>query len=206
MIDHEKAYALIEPFEGTVPWMYLDTEGYVTCGIGNLLATPQVALPLPWIWRRDKTSLNQGRAEPDEVDISDEWARVHGAVKGMAAGAYRPLTTMVLPQSEIMRLFGKRVDEFETSLQKQLPEFSAWPEPAQLAVLDMAFNLGVGAFTPGHRKCWPKLTAALQRQDWPAAIVHCHRPQSRVARNERTKELFREAWAQAGVVPERPIT
>ena len=44
MIDKAKAEALIEPFEGTVPHMYLDSNGYVTVGIGNLLATPQTAM------------------------------------------------------------------------------------------------------------------------------------------------------------------
>jgi len=190
MIDHAKALALIEPFEGSVPHMYLDEYGYVTVGIGNLLATPQVAIALTWLWRDPKRRTSD---EPGEVEISDEWARVHGAVPGLLANTYRSLTTMELHPAEIRRLFNRRVDQFETSLQHLFPTFAVWPEPAQLATLDMIFQLGPGAFTEGHRKFWPRLTAALRSQDWRAAAEHSHRPQSREARNEAIRGLYLQA-------------
>jgi GH24 family phage-related lysozyme (muramidase) len=189
VIDHEKAWQLIEPFEGTIPHMYLDTRGYVTVGVGNLLATPQTAIALAWQWRE------KGRGgEPDNVEVADEWTRVHGSLAGLTASAYRPITSMELPASEIRRLFGRRVDEFETTLQHHFPEFSIWPEPAQLATLDMAFNLGAGALP----RDWPNLTAALRRKDWQAAAQHAHRPQSRPDRNATTQGLFVRAAQTAG--------
>lgn len=180
MIDHEKALALIGPFEGSVSHMYLDTNGYVTVGIGNLLATPQTAIALNWIWR------DQRGGEPNEMEIADEWTRVHTAVRGFAAESYRRLTTMELIDYEIRRLFAKRVDEFETSLQHLFPSFAAWPEPAQLAVLDIAFNVGVGNLM----RHFPHLCAALLEQDWRGAAEHSHRAQSRDARNVAVRELF----------------
>lgn len=187
MIDHKRAQDLIEPFEGRIPHMYLDSEGYVTTGVGNLLATAQAAIALVWNWRDQE-------GEPGEVEISDEWQRVHRAVAGMDAHVYRRLTTMDLVDSEITRLFNRRVDEFETSLQHAFPAFAAWPEPAQLAVLDMAFNLGAAALA----NRWPKLKACLLRQDWINAAANCHRPQSREARNLVVRNLFFEA---AGAPP-----
>jgi GH24 family phage-related lysozyme (muramidase) len=194
VIDKAKALALIEPFEGTVPWMYLDVNGYVTVGIGNLLASPHVATTLVWDRRG-------GGVEPDEVEVVDEWERVHRAVRGLPAIQYKRLTTMELHPSEIARLFGRRVDEFETSLQHLFPGFAGWPEPAQLATLDMAFNLGAGALP----RDWPNLTAALRAQDWRAAAAQSHRPQSRPARNAAVLELFVDA-GRAGAVPTSEIT
>jgi GH24 family phage-related lysozyme (muramidase) len=184
MIDHRKVYDLVEPFEGTVPHMYLDVNGYVTVGVGNLLATPQTAIALAWLWA-DKTR----NSEPNEVEIADEWSRVKGAVEGLRADAYRPLTTMRLHELEIRRLFNKRVDEFETTLQHHFPAFAAWPEPAQLATMDMAFNLGAGALP---RK-WPHLSEALRAQDWRAAAEHSHRSDARAARNVAVRSLFMQA-------------
>jgi GH24 family phage-related lysozyme (muramidase) len=186
MIDHDRARALIEPFEGNVPHMYLDTHGYVTVGVGNLLATPQTAIPLVWLWRDPKRRQHE---EPGEFDISDEWMRVHGCTPGLTASSYRPVTSMELHPAEIRRLFSRRVDEFETSLQHHFPEFAAWPEAAQLATLDMAFNLGAGALP---RK-WPNLSAALHAQNWREAAHQSHRPESRPARNQAIGNLYLQA-------------
>lgn len=191
----ERARRLIGDFEGTVPHMYLDTTGHVTVGIGCLLATPQVAIALVWQWR------SGAGGEPGPVEISDEWLRVHGAVAGMRADAYRPLTRMELLPSEVDRLFRRRLDQTIEVLAQAYPLWPEWPLEAQLAALDMAFNLGPYAVP---RK-WPRLSAALRAMDWRAAAEHSHRPQSRDRRNEAVRELFEEA-AVAGVVPAREIT
>jgi GH24 family phage-related lysozyme (muramidase) len=183
MIDHDEAHALIAPFEGTVPFMYLDTHGYVTVGVGNLLATPQTAIALNWQFR------GRTDAEPNEVEIADEWARVHSAVPGLMTAAYKHLTTMELVDYEIRRLFNRRIDEFETSLQHLFPAFAVWPEPAQLAALDVVFNVGIGNL----QRDFPHLCAALLEQDWREAAEHSHRRESRDARNEAVRKLFEEA-------------
>ncbi len=193
-MDYAKALAIIGPFEGRIPWMYLDVNGYVTAGVGNLLATPQVAIAL--IWRRR----DEG-GEADEVEIGDEWMRVHGAVKGRAAGAYKPLTRLELADHEIGRLFNRRVDEFCTQLEHHFPLWPEWPEEAQLATLDMAFNLGAGALP----KEWPKLSQALRAMDWRQAAVDCHRPQSHEARNVAVKALFAKAAQEQGAVPTKEL-
>ena len=43
----------LKQWEGEHPFMYADTRGYVTTGIGHLLKTPEGALKLPW--RHSKT-------------------------------------------------------------------------------------------------------------------------------------------------------
>jgi GH24 family phage-related lysozyme (muramidase) len=180
-VDHAAALALLGPFEGRIPHMYLDTEGYVTVGIGNMLPNAAAAVALRWEWRDDPEG-----EDPSAVAIAADFSRVSGAVPGLRADAYRPLTRLVMPDPEIEVLFRRRVDEFVRRLERHYPLFGEWPEPAQFAVLDMAFNLGAGALP---RK-WPMLSRALRAMDWREAAKHSHRPGSRDERNAKIAELF----------------
>lgn len=182
MIPLAEASRIIAPFEGRIEFMYLDVKGYVTVGVGCLLKTPQDAIRLVWRYRDDS-------GEPDETAIGDEWSRVSRQPAGMDAHAYKRVTSMDLIPYEIDRMFAQRVGAFETSLQHIFPEFASWPEPAQLATLDMAYNLGAGAIP----KEWPNLTRALRRQEWRAAAKESHRPEAREARNLVVRGLYLEA-------------
>ena len=187
-MNYESARELIEPFEGRVSHIYLDIQGYVTVGIGFMLPTAQQALPLDWKWRDPATF-----GEPNEVDISDEWARVSRARPGMMPGSYHSMTSMDLNDGDIDRLFNRTVDKMVARLVAIYPEYSKWPMPAQLAVLDMAWNLGPNALPLN----WPKLSAALRRRDWQEAALHSHRSQSHARRNEAIQGLFVRAAQEA---------
>ena len=39
------------PLEGEIAWMYLDTLGLVTVGLGNLIDPVELALELPFVYR-----------------------------------------------------------------------------------------------------------------------------------------------------------
>jgi GH24 family phage-related lysozyme (muramidase) len=56
-------------------------------------------------------------------------------------------------------------------------------------MLDMAFNLGVGAL----KNKWPKLNAAIDKLDWAAAADQCERPEANAIRNAAVKALFKSA-------------
>jgi GH24 family phage-related lysozyme (muramidase) len=45
----QDSVANLEIFEGIVPWMYLDTKGFVTVAVGELLANPASALALTFV-------------------------------------------------------------------------------------------------------------------------------------------------------------
>lgn len=188
-MNYETARNLIEPFEGKVSYLYLDTQGYVTVGIGFMLPTAQQALPLMWRWRDPASS-----GEPSAVDISDEWARVSRARPGMVPKAYHAITSMDLHDDDIGALFNRTVDKMVGRLVAIFPEYSKWPMPAQLAVLDMAWNLGPNALPLN----WPKLSAALRRKNWQEAALHSHRPQSHGGRNAAIQGLFVRAAQEAG--------
>lgn len=192
-IDPARALALIEPFEGRCPHMYLDTVGKVTVGIGNMLPDAGAAACCIFV-RPDGT-------EATDAEIAIEFGRVASAVPGLRADAYASIAALRMPDHEIERLFRRRVAEFCTQLEVHFPLLSEYPEPAQLALLDLAFNLGAAALP---RK-FPRLTLAVRAMDWRTAALESHRPQARDRRNAAIKSLFEDA-AMAGAVPAREIT
>ncbi len=181
-IDYTKAYRLIVPFEGVVNHMYLDTVGLVTVGVGNMLPTPAAARMLAFVHNYDLKP-----ATPQEITM--EFDVIHDQPKGRKESFYKAYTKLKLTDLEIVSLFNKRVDDFVESLTHYYKHFRGYPETVQLAMLDMAFNLG--AFALANR--WPKLNAAINAGDWQQAAVHSLRPQSHDARNEAIKNLFLSA-------------
>lgn len=172
----------IAPFEGNISHMYLDTEGYVTVGIGNMLPTADAACALSFVNRTTKNAATK-------VEITADFQSVSKQAKAMRAGSYRQFTKLDMPNGEIDRLFRRRVDEFQGQLRRHYPKYDAFPSSAQLAILDMAFNLGSAAL----KKKWPKLNEAIDKEDWTAAAQNCTRPGANAVRNTGTVGLFEKA-------------
>lgn len=179
------------PHEGEVPHLYLDTVGRVTVGIGNMLPNLAAAQDLPFVRKVDQ-------APASLAEIRGDWMSVTSQPGAHLASFYAPHTKLELPAAEIDALYQSRVAEFRKQLQGVFTSFDAFPDVAQLAILDMAFNLGVGAL----RNTWPKFRAAVNAENWTDAAMHCVRPTARPHRNAGTQALFHEA---AGVTRGGPV-
>lgn len=164
--------------------MYVDTEGYVTVGIGNMLPNAAAARLLSFVNRTTKNSATSSEITADFDNVSKQ-------KKAMRAGAYRQFTNLDMPNLEIDRLFRKRSDEFLVQLRSCYPKYDTFPIAARLAILDLAFNLGAAAL----KKKWPNLNDATEKQDWAAAAKNCLRPRANSARNTATVALFEKAGA-----------
>jgi len=77
---------------------------------------------------------------------------------------------------------------FEASLAAVLPNWSTYPAPAQAALFDMAFNLGLGGLMKFHQ-----LLAAVDGGQWSVAAAQCHRQGIAEIRNQQTAALFLQA-------------
>ena len=88
----EQSLAQLEIFEGCIPWMYLDTVGKVTVGVGFMLPDSDAAAALPF-------QLEGQAATADE--ITDDFGRVTGMAAGHVAGYYKQPDSPQLPQSAI---------------------------------------------------------------------------------------------------------
>ena len=172
----------IAPFEGNISHMYVDTEGYVTVGIGNMLPSSDAAAALAFTSRATKNPATK-------VEIKADFDSVAAQEKGKAAKYYRQFTKLDFPDVEVNRLFQIRVADFQKQLRQAYSDYDAYPDPAQLAMLDLAFNLGTGAL----KKKWPKLNQSIDKQGWADAAEQCNRPGANAVRNAGTKALFEKA-------------
>lgn len=180
-------------WEGEHRCMYVDTRGFVTTGIGHLLKNVDQALTLPW------HHSGTGRpATPAEVKAAFEhlgqaWTdlkRDNPNANGMSVAKCRKLSDLVLPEGLPVKLACDRLDtEFLKDLRRIFPGFDSYPMPAQRALVDMAYNLGVGKLEGK----FPKLLAACRGGDFASAAAESHRSSSRKERNDVTRDLFMEA-------------
>src|SRR5690349_17498748 len=89
--------------EGNIPHMYLDTLGYVTVGVGHLLATSESAVGLPFL---------QPSGVPAGVDaIREEYAKVRELEPKHLPAYYRERTVLRLDQTAIDALLEADVEK-----------------------------------------------------------------------------------------------
>jgi GH24 family phage-related lysozyme (muramidase) len=173
-------YKDICAWEGVVAFMYRDTHGYVTVGAGNKADPVGDAVPLPF------QNKDAGR-KATEQEIKDAWKAVKAMPAGLAAPRYALRPSIELPDDEIKKLALARLDkEFLSALRRDFPGFDQLPRPARRALVDMAYNLGVGAF-PSK---WPTLKNAVVAKDWARAAESCRVKNGRPERNEWRAALF----------------
>ena len=182
---YEHLIASLQEFEGLITHMYLDTKGFVTVGVGQMLPNAEAAKQLKFV---NATTLDPATSEEIETD----YHTVNDQDPGLRAAHYQPFTKLTLPQPEIDALLRKRIQEFETGLKREFPEYESYPEEAQEGLFDMAYNLGLSGLT----NKFPSFTEAAKRQDWAKCAEECRRRGIGDRRNNKTRELFERAAEQ----------
>lgn len=173
----EQSLAQLEHFEGSIPWMYLDTVGKVTVGVGLMLPDAEAAMHLPFEV--------DGRTATD-AEIAAEFARVVALPMGRPALFYRRKDGLELQQMSIDTLLRSVLVGFEGELRKRVRGYDAMPDGVKMALLDMAYNLGPGGLLHG----FPKLMSAVEAGAWAQAAALCQRRGPGAARNEWTRAMF----------------
>ena len=169
----DRLYAFTGPFEGSIPHMYLDTVGKVTVGIGFMLPDVAAAQRLPF-------------SPADQ--IAADFQKVSAAPKGRVASFYKQFTRCTLPEDGLRAEFDRRVQVFALQLVNGY-QLESYPLVVQVALLDMAYNLGAGALLSK----WPSLKAACAKRDWATAAKQCRRNGIGDKRNLATAALFTAA-------------
>lgn len=186
-----------ESFEGVVRYMYLDTKGLVTVGVGNLIDPLRLALELPFRYK-NKPGVNSPGQIASKADIENEWRLIKGRQDLAQRGhhACEPLTNLELDDAAIDALVHKRLKQLESYLKNQEPfrNFDLWPADGQLGLLSMAWAMG-----PGFSQRWPKFSAACGMMDFDAAAENCRMREAGnpglIPRNQANKKLFQNAAA-----------
>ena len=140
------AIELIEPIEGRIPWMYLDTKGLVTAGVGECLETA------------DEACAFFGRHVPADYD------HVAAMPKGMVASRYWYAGCPTLTDAQIDARRDRSIANAEGDARKLVPSFPTLAATRQAVLIDMAFNLG-------HKRLagFTKTLALLAAGDFAAA-------------------------------------
>jgi hypothetical protein len=171
----EQSTAQTTVFEIAVPWMYLDTRGLVTAGIGQMLPDAASAQALAFL-HPDGTP-----ATPDAI-LAD-FERVHALAAGEPSHAYRSPSSPTLAADTMTALLAAVTAANDAVLRRRLPGYDAFPTPAKLALLDMLYNLG----EPKLFAEYPLLLAAVHNQHWLVASQQCHRTGPNPERNLWTR-------------------
>ena len=185
----------LEPFEGRVPWMYLDNADRpnVTCGVGFLLASADAACALPWHHADDGLA-----AAPDEVRA--DFHRVASMRGGLRADAYKG--NLRIAPADIDAEGFRRLRAMVSHLQDEFPGYDGFPDGIQAALLDLRWNCG-------SLMGWTHLRAACNSvpPDWSTAAAQCRtaNPSGNVQREHRN-DWRSQCFLDAAVSTPTPIT
>lgn len=165
-------WSFTAPHEGIVRHLYLDSVCKVTCGVGFMLPDEAACARLQW-------TPNVQEAIADFRRLGEE----HGPFEKFAAAHYRPMVRARLSDAFMREEFDRRTAAFI----KQLgPSFvAAIPAPGQIALVDMAYNLGVAGVAKFHN-----LHAAIVSKNWATAARESHRNGVSEKRNLATAAQF----------------
>jgi GH24 family phage-related lysozyme (muramidase) len=175
----------LKGFEGYTDHLYLDTVGKVTVGVGLMFESAD-RLVASHISFRFKTS---GKLAVD-ADIRDEFKRISKLAKGHHPPFYRIKGFLTADSSDLQGRLVRRLANaltdaiFFYNTGKPIPntkfeEYADLPTNVQLALLDMAFNLGRGRLGK-----FQKLRIYLKQGDWTNAAKSSHRRGIQSSRNE----------------------
>lgn len=162
----------LRQFEGSVPYMYKCSGGDVTVGVGHAIFSANAAAALHW-------------ANTTEATVRTDYAKVSAAAKGLISSLYAPLTMSRMLPGDIEKLLAADIDVFSGRLSQILPSLNQYPEPAQEALFDMAYNLGIAGLLKFH-----KMFAAIEARQWDAAAANSHRLGIGESRNIAIEQLF----------------
>ena len=173
----EQSLKKLEEFEGSIPWMYLDTVGKVTVGVGLMLPNAAAAERLPFV-------IGGQPATADEIGA--EFARVHAMAMGRPAQFYHHDGGPTLEQATIDSLLQSVLLGFEGELRAGIAGYDGFPDSVKMALLDMAYNLGPMGLIKGY----PRLIKAVEAGNWAQAAAGCFRHGPGAARNQWTQHMF----------------
>lgn len=157
------------PFEGWVPFMYLDELGYVTTGMGNKIDSVGEAQALQWT--------NPDGSPASAQQIADAWYAVDShrtAPKGQqqnlpGGGQQGGWSSLRISKNAVSQLVSQKMKQNEAHLIAGLSNFAQSPADAQLAAHSMAWAMG-----PEFAQTWTQFRDAYNASDYMTAAAQSH--------------------------------
>lgn len=158
---------LLTDFEGYIPYMYLDINNFVTVAIGQMMPNAEAAVTLnqgqlPFFNKSDGAP-----AGDDAVRSEYESVKARTDLSGGGAGAFKSVTTLTIEKAdaEVLLKAGAEDHLKEALGTGKYPDFGTYPAGVQMAITDLAFNLGVPKFIAQY----VSFQAAILDRDWGRA-------------------------------------
>lgn len=165
--------------EDCIDHFYLDTKGILTIGIGCQVFDPSGL----------KMSVTARPATAGEI-VNDILA-VRSLRPGLLASIYGKVTTCRMADDDIIALFNERWAATEGQLAALLGRpIGDLPLPAQMAIMDMAFNMGPHRLFDPLPRGFPHFIAAFKARDWATCAEQCQRQGVQQSRNDWTRQQF----------------
>ncbi|CAM4310978.1 MULTISPECIES: hypothetical protein [Pseudoalteromonas] len=169
-------------YEKKINHFYLDSQGYVTTGVGHMIKNKQAATLLPM----NKVVNNQPGPPATPLEKQKEFETIAKQKRNYKAEWYKQFTTLIIKDVEITRQLDKHMDSFYRELSTlykksngYYDDFDKLDKNIQVALFDMIFNLGavkiVTKFT--------EFDKAIKTGDWIKAAKESYRPQLSAERN-----------------------
>jgi len=177
----DQSLTQLKSFEGCVPWMYRDSVGKATVGVGLMLPDAAAACALPF------QTADGGAATAEQIGA--EYARVEALAMGKLPSFYRAAGSLELPETTIDEKLSAVLTSFEATLRAKLTGYDALPDGVKMALLDMAYNLGPTGLLEGY----PRMIHAVETGAWALAASECARGGINAARNAWTRQQMMSA-------------
>jgi GH24 family phage-related lysozyme (muramidase) len=206
-------------FEGNVPWMYVDTVGKVTVGVGHNVSAHKDLLALPFLVKRFMRHhviggdvgkpIVENKAVDRPATAAEKQNDYDFLVKHKGLGNYLPTqlqryTTLELQSTVIDRIFADDLAVAVAVARNEFGDaFDTYKVPCQAALIDIAFNCG--SFSGFQHRLVPaikgtgeyaKKTAA---ERWKIASEASNRPDESPARNALVAQWLLNGAADTAV-------
>src|SRR4051812_14426547 len=127
----------LKVFEGFADHMYLDSKGYVTIGVGIMLASADAAKSSGITFTNRET----GKAATAE-EIAADFDSVKTAAKGMSPPSKYEKFTKLYASGGLDNVLKQSLNTAKNDAKSFFPNFNSLPESARWGLVDMAYNLG----------------------------------------------------------------
>lgn len=159
---------LARQHEGVLPFMYLDTFNYLTIGIGSLMdapTAPEELLKLPWFHKTTK-----GFATRAQIAAEYEVVQNRPDLSPRGGSAFAAITNYRISNAVIDTLLNEETARIWNRLKFWVPDLEKWPADAQIAMLDMGFNLGPNFLNLDR---YAVIRSAVRDQNFSALARYC---------------------------------
>lgn len=180
----QSIYPSLKLYEGDKDFMYVDTKGHVTTGVGFMLASEDAAVAFPFLVSDNNPATeDQKRAEWRLIASKYDKNVKH------TADWYEDFTDLYLADEWIDTKLKIVVGSDFSALTRNFTGFGSFPSAARIAIHDMYYNLGGKKL----KEKFPSLMTAIAQRNWTNAAAESHRIGIEEKRNNYVRDLFLRA-------------